>query len=1379
MNEEIASLPKWAPQTVISTNGALQKYQDRLVEKYFVVIGELRKATNQISLECQNKLHQRMESFKNIEKSIKQEQKTILDSLGTTKATFSELENNLATLEDQLLIEAQNLRKESVEIYENHFSEIKPIVESSFNQCSMMIPQIPIQFADNLHKEVRSLNENYLKTKLQLVKSFYTIETSIIESNSSVKNEFEQRSDEWKVNRFALLVSDAKTKLDPYYPMNLSPIFEEFHSEQNKFTMCIKKLIQSVSLIAPPDHFQQEDLNKWWSEVEEILNLHGLFIQKYLTRLQRLVEERDRENSGLLSSLEAELVELRDESEASDAISELSPILKQSQKYGSTMVDKVTKYWEMQKENLKKSLESIKQFLAPIIDQYGIYIKNMKGIESKKDSSKSSIQQKCSETLLKLETELQGKTEQIPLLIDQTKINSMVNECKQILTKIEGEYRDYYNQALSYIDEQPATITHLFESFENDLLNKLKVKKTASSQEWADEKPPTSSQATKRNKTASRAPRRQSKGRPESKVNVLGGFNLGLENGAKYEESEALSIIPPFDDFIEEHPQTIQTGKQKNKSQLSKVKKPPPPKGKKITKGKNDDNEDIEGPEFMISESVPRINEQIAIWIFSPRAIDLNEWVNSFRRIIILEFSSVYSREMRRANSHEEKQLLAEELNDRMRTHAPRAKSIELNIAKTRSLQIESRKIQIEKHIRHSISHFNQGVTGLEASILKRKLTLVAECEKLREFSKELVNQKSTSSFSVLGQNLHISEKFLLTHIEQHKLDHEKELKAFIDFTSASNERFIQTVILADNTYSQEERDMSNEYFSKMKIQIENIMSQLRDKAKATFTEVEEKHANVMEEYEQSLPNHKADVAFIESIALSQNEAKSKFETLLARNKIRSSEVEHSIKTIIENQNEEGDPQTVLLHQLELFDSLRVLLINRSTYLGLMKSELSSEPLTFLVNLSSETAPFDPKLSDTLSSTDKKKGRPKSKQKPDSRTKSSNAKDNTQSKKPNEISTELNISIQSQIEQIGNELINNVSRIATDYYNSFKTRKVPISRPNLIPPTQAELIEQSNSFWQKIIASSGSIIEDSCLKLRSQIINTVNIARDTSRIVYGLFSRYYLDLVNSQRSAIQQNFDASYRETTEARQKNKMQLNPRLADKNNETLFNALLESEVTRSAQEAQIILSYQNEIVECEKHVMQLFCSQITSITSSLLSLFDRTAIIEDLKNGKIEGAERKTMKELLKEKKRQELGGSEDGRPVRIRQWPGLPLIMEPMVLNNTEASNVQMSSSRSASRKKKKKNERGTAPSESSTNNADNTPQLSSFETVLHRSAIVERNKCYDDYEQLLKKRIDDFRQYTKSLIDDTNGFKTHWKQCVFSLKPELLVFETEK
>ena len=135
-------------------------------------------------------------------------------------------------------------------------------------------------------------------------------------------------------------------------------------------------------------------------------------------------------------------------------------------------------------------------------------------------------------------------------------------------------------------------------------------------------------------------------------------------------------------------------------------------------------------------------------------------------------------------------------------------------------------------------------------------------------------------------------------------------------------------------------------------------------------------------------------------------------------------------------------------------------------------------------------------------------------------------------------------------------------------------------------------------------------------------------------------------------------------------------------------------------------------------------------------------------------------------MKEKQRKILNPNEDGgRPFPLRSWQPTPTMMAALASSSQEESNQStISTSRKSKRKKSEK------PS-SSLSGSQSDSSVKSYETVLHRGVIVERNNSFNQYEQSLGKRIDAFNTYLQQLTNGLESYRSHWRSCVLSLKPE--------
>ena len=128
---------------------------------------------------------------------------------------------------------------------------------------------------------------------------------------------------------------------------------------------------------------------------------------------------------------------------------------------------------------------------------------------------------------------------------------------------------------------------------------------------------------------------------------------------------------------------------------------------------------------------------------------------------------------------------------------------------------------------------------------------------------------------------------------------------------------------------------------------------------------------------------------------------------------------------------------------------------------------------------------------------------------------------------------------------------------------------------------------------------------------------------------------------------------------------------------------------------------------------------------------------------------------------------------GRPFVQKTWPTLPMSMEPLQLlnQNNLTQETTNGSNKSGKLKKKIKKEKNTNSSETI---PELMPLITSFDTNLHRTVIIERNKIFEKYQLSLKDRVESFKLYTSSLIEDSNAFCDFWKRSLLSLKPGLLL-----
>lgn len=1505
---EVLNLPKTVMNEPTSTNGALKRYQEKLVERFYTVFCSFQKLVKEVSESCEQQLQQRMVKFQDDSNQISKKKEEIMSTLGKTSYTFDELRDQLKSLGQNLVELSCQLREDSLAIYTGSFSKLKPIVDRAYESCELYLSQLPPQYSEKLPLEVKRLNENFLQTKSKLIRALYSIEISSRKKIEATDCEFIQRADEWKQNRFITLVEEAKKQLDyNNNKLDFSEIFSNFRKDQIKFTFCFKKLVSNIALFAPPEHFTSPDLESWWSEVIEMTESHKNFISKFIGQFQSKIDQRNQENTQLISTLEKELFEYVTESDANQAMCELYPLYKQTQKYYALLIEKLQRYWNGRIESLYKSFESISNFLKPLIEDYQNFISEADENNDFVINETNEIRNNSQSEINQLESDLQMKLNEIFVLSAEEDINNCVKQCKEILANIGDKYNESYSKIISTYDTQPSLLTSLFDKIEKNILDIMKLKKVS----CEDDSSPNSAlnEAEKRKKgsaSGQRNTRKTLKNKGDLKNAAIHSFVFHLPNGTKYEEVSLLELVPQFDDFIDE-PQNVELTPQKGKGGKNasaqagtggNERKATPNKGKrnnstgktlgkgnvsnKKTNNKNggysaDDFEDVECPDFCLSDVVPKEeNGTVSIWVYIPMNEEIFEWTNNFRKLLLTSINNQYETKMKRALYRNEREELRDELTEKMRVHAPRASSIEMNVAQKRKNEIGSRQAQLEKHFLRAVSNFNNGVENILSSVDRRTKLMENECNKLRSFIDNLSNMKNATNFAVLVQNLKVSEKQWENYFEKQKNEQKKEMDNFINNFNAVNQRFMDTVVMSDSTFSEEEKEHCKEYFSNMKTHVDSIIKELESKVSSSIGDVDKLHNSIIEEFESNLNVHKTDVTFIESLKLTQMNSKNKFEALLAKNKMMENEVDRLIGLVKVNDN--VDLQSRLTDLFQKLDTLRISISKRGYLLSLIKTQPNQTPINLSLDLLQQQQmqqkgnEENSTISNKKSGSDSKKGarsganngandddkkhlKGKGKNKSKSASDKSNVNDKNNSNDSNDPSSSSNsqnnnnesqklIPLKSQFDKIESDFNATVLKLATEYYNNLKTRKMQITRPDQIPEQQQDCIDKYNEIWKNTTKSFQEVISKSTTVFQTQVQNAGNISREMQKILYQVFSSFYIEQILKDKSDVQNQFDQRMAELMKEKEKHKTMMNANSADSNQINEFKKLIDEENDRVLKETDAITVFNIQNIECEYRNMTLFTTNLPIFTAKLLNLFDRFIQIDDMStNSNVsKGIERKTMRELMKEKTRKSatsLSNDPNGRPFHIRDWPTLPSIMEPIINSNQRAqqsalqsveilknigvrpssssalntfasgattalklgnnqidpqnlnssSNINTTSNSNLIAKKKKATLKGSGTTNASTSGMklqpidDNNQKqmmavVKGLDTALNRGVIIERNKCYEDYEKALSKRIDEFEKYIQSLKEETESFMKYWQTCIADLNPEFYIQNQE-
>lgn len=1516
---EVALLPKNVISAHSKPTGHLNQYQNKLTQKYLEIIGHLQKSAEQTSQSTCQSLQNRMQLYQSDKKNLLDQQRAFLESMGKNAMNFDQLKQKLEIIGNEMIEKSIKLREDSIVIYDKAFSELQPVVNDSFKQCEIFVSQLPATLPMRLESVVKRLNESYISTKSSLIRTLYNEEINARNLSADAEEEFEQRIDEWRVNKFAVLVEEAKEQLDFKKMVNFDKIFLDFYNDQKKFNLCFKKVLQNVSLIMPPDNFTEEkDFNPWWNEVEDMRTLHQNFINTFIQKIENQINDTKKKNLELVENLEKELLTLKTENDANQAMSEVIPMFKQCRKYSDNFINKLKKYWENRLNAIQTAFNAIKDFILPLIQMYQECVSNTKETKDDVTNSQKTLRENSDELLNQLETDLRQQINEIQMLVSEPEINNQVATCKQILVKIETEYRTYYDKAIEIYDQQQPKILQIFENQENSLLTFVKMRKTSNPPDWlansgrSNSKSSAPQSVRRQKRPTSRAVKKRSmkKGKDNDKIEI---FHFELDNGGgKFEESEPLSIIPPIEDFIDESalppiPTKGKGSRGKNQAQNKNVRgsgnNPTGSKSSSNGKGGNskggnnnnnnkakiDDIDDVEVPDFILMNIVPKINKQnqiiaaplptenadtneipeitstttiqtkkivnsinkvlsssnhsssvsfngnttnseldladagqsssalletdsgeISIIVYTPENCEIDEWKNVFRKALISSFEKMYATEVQASSYEHERDELANELSERMRTYAPRANSIELNVAQTRLIKIETRMVQLEKYFRKATQDFNKGLKTVETGMEKLSTNVKNETHDLHHFIDDLEKQKNSTTFQQLNQEFTIRLKNFQTKFGQQIESQKEEVASFISSFKASNERFIKSLGGAEEVFSDEERDMCMKFFERMEVQINQIVEALNNKENELKTEVDAEIKSITDEFNTLYPHHRSDMVFIDAMKAAQAEAKSKLDTLIFKNKQNEADVKRIIEKVQLSRNKSDDPQLAIEKEFENLEAMRIAILKRARFLNFLKSKISFDSIPFSINLGNELGEAEKLIYDnSLLSARKPQNNRRFSQ---AKTRPDSAKKVTTSRTKAEQANEVLQTIQGQVDSIGSEMITKLTPVINEYYASLKQRKYQITRPTLIPAVANECIDQNKKLWEKTMSIMPKILEDCCRCFKNQIQRSTEVALESVPIIYSLYLKFYDNHLIDSHEKIESDFKVEFSQVIKEKEEHRKKLDPKMVDDNNSKMLKELMDAEVVRRQNEIDLVKHYNFAILNNEYKEMQLFIGHLPLVTRVLLQTFDAFVLPEDLtdynatkgnnKSG-IENVQRMTLKEMLKEKERRAMNPVNDPvRPFAQKTWPTMNSIMSPLVpfvtqfaeqiaagslnipsanstlqlTSNASIASITSTTNTNTSRKGQKRSRKADSRKKDESKNAEELvneklPPQSSLESSLHRGVIIERNNCYNEYESKLSQRVEKFNSYIHSIEQEGEAFDEHWKHCILSMKPD--------
>jgi hypothetical protein len=542
-------------------------------------------------------------------------------------------------------------------------------------------------------------------------------------------------------------------------------------------------------------------------------------------------------------------------------------------------------------------------------------------------------------------------------------------------------------------------------------------------------------------------------------------------------------------------------------------------------------------------------------------------------------------------------------------------------------------------------------------------------------------------------------------------------------------------------------------------------------------TEIERKKTEIINEYETFMPHHQADVAFGETIAQIVQESRARFESLLFRSHCQERELDTTASQIREKiQINERDPQEKASDIIESLEGIRQLIIARGIFLMQLKSTMNGAPIAHLIKfdinseIAATTTPVDQRTKGKIQRMPLHSKSSRSSGKKNSRhvRKSKHGRDSGDSSKDIDPMT-----IEGQLELIRIDLMSALNTAATEYYNNLKNRKGIITRPSIIPPTHPELIDQMSKQWITDTEGFKNHCEQANIKYRYQVVDSYEIGKSCEELIFNLFGDFYKQKLIKERESLQIKFDNDLRALTNERKVNENQMGARLSDLNLTTEFREVADRERGRTERESQLIAALKKASLEIEREIMLSYVKILPVITTTLLKLFDNFLLIEDLIPGE-QPLPRRTLRSLIQDKERNGNKTNISERPFHLREWGTLRVVMAPIAKLTPPPVPDPEVTGKVAGRSRRKRHGTPAPVVEQPTGEIEEMPVVSSLETQLHRSVIIERNKEYGRYEKELTKHLEDMDLYIQSLDEGTQAFTKHWMERMHSINPDIVI-----
>jgi hypothetical protein len=716
----------------------------------------------------------------------------------------------------------------------------------------------------------------------------------------------------------------------------------------------------------------------------------------------------------------------------------------------------------------------------------------------------------------------------------------------------------------------------------------------------------------------------------------------------------------------------------------------------------------------------------------------------------------VLEAERARAAHARERSDLAQELNERMRVHAPRAHDLALNTGRARVAQVEARRAQLERHFQQAAEQFNDAAAALEAAGERRAGAARDSLESLRAFVPRLAEQPTAADLQQLGRRFAAESEAVARHTEGLIAAQEREVAALAGGFASSTERFIAAFAGA----SAEERELCAALSARMAAQVSAAAAALGGAPAALRAEAEALRRRIADEFDAAMAEHRADVELLARIDAAQADAKKKLDALLFSNKQANAAVAAAVAAVAAARAPAGERPALVERQFERLDAMRVAIVKRAKVLGELRSRISHQ--TTALALAWIPDPGSSESSSIVSDSPAKRAvaRPKS-----SRSARPESSRRGAARHPPPAAEAVE-PLQTAVDLIGAEVAAEVAPAVAEYYGARKP-KARAARPDKVPPSAPECAEMVRRAWEAAAARVPAVLEECGAALRRQIADAVDAAKEAVPYITELFLAFYIDQVSTRAAEARTAFKEALRTLRGARRANRDALRPTLADPNNVERLAELVAKEAGRTADETRLVRVLDAQLSAIEDAGLRVFVLNLQSLTQQLLSLFDAFVMLEDLREGPVQATPRLTLKQMLKEKHRRMANPKKETR--QVRQWPPIaPTIAVAVAAAPPEpaAETPKASPARRGGRKRKL-----TLPESPEKRPPDKLAVPASLDTAIHRTVIAHRNRVYTQYEKELTERLERTKETVVTFTREIQVFAEHWNGCLTSLKTE--------